>query len=288
MGRYLEQTTIARPVTMRGTGLHTGGQCAVSLQPAGPGAGIVFATESGALIPASADHVIETERGTSLGAGGESVGCVEHLMAALYGLGVDNVRVEITGPEVPACDGSAREWVELVEEARIAPLGAAKPLGEFKAPIWAGDGAGAVIAVPGSRGLRLAVSVDYEGTVARHQSLWIRLTPRRFARWLAPARTFVMEGELEALRQAGLAKGGSGANAFVAGPGGYSGPLRFEDEVVRHKALDLVGDLALCGWRFEGVVVALRPSHRRNVALAGALRAQFLGAAAREEAVRRR
>jgi UDP-3-O-acyl-N-acetylglucosamine deacetylase len=133
----------------------------------------------------------------------------------------------------------------------------------------------------------LAVSVDYEGTAARHQSLWLRLTPRRFAKGLAPARTFVMDRELQALQNAGLAKGGSEANAFVVGPRGYSGPLRFEDEVVRHKALDLVGDLALCGWRFDGVVVAVRPSHRTNVALARALRAHFLSAAAQEEAVRR-
>jgi UDP-3-O-[3-hydroxymyristoyl] N-acetylglucosamine deacetylase len=287
MGRYVEQTTIARPVIKRGIGLHTGAGCAVSLQPAERDAGVVFATESGAIIPATPDHVVETQRGTALGAGGATVGCVEHLMAALYGLGVDNVHAEVTGPELPACDGSAREWVELLQEAGIALLGVSKPIGRLSAPVWAGEEPAGAVAIPGGRGLGLAVSVDYEGTVARHQSLWLRLTPRRFAKHLAPARTFAMDRELQALQNAGLAKGGSEANAFVVGPGGYSGPLRFEDEVVRHKALDLVGDLALCGWRFDGVVVAVRPSHRTNVALARALRAHFLGAPAQEEAVRR-
>ena len=290
MGRYVEQTTIARPVIKRGIGLHTGAGCAVSLQPAERDAGVTFATEAGAVIPATPEHVLDTQRGTTLGVvgppGGATVGCVEHLMAALYGLGVDNVRAEVTGPELPACDGSAREWVELVQEAGIAPLGASRPIGRLSAPVWAGDDSGALVAVPGGRGLALAVSVDYEGTVARHQSLWVRLTPRRFAKAIAPARTFVMDRELQALQNAGLARGGSEANAFVVGPGGYSGPLRFEDEVVRHKALDLVGDLALCGWRFDGVVVALRPSHRMNVALARALRAHFMAAPAQEQAVR--
>jgi UDP-3-O-[3-hydroxymyristoyl] N-acetylglucosamine deacetylase len=285
MGRYVEQTTIARPVTKRGIGLHTGAGCVVTLQPAERDAGVVFATESGAIIPATPDQVLETQRGTTLGAGGARVGCVEHLMAALYGLAVDNVRAEVTGPELPACDGSAREWVELVQEAGIAPLGAARPTGRLSGPIWAGDDAGGAVAIPGGRGLALAVRVEYQGTVAAAQSLWLRLTPRRFAKGLAPARTFVMERELQSLREAGFAKGGSEANAFVVGPGGYSGPLRFEDEVVRHKALDVVGDLALCGWRFDGVVVALRPSHRVNVALARALRAHLAAAPAREEAV---
>jgi UDP-3-O-[3-hydroxymyristoyl] N-acetylglucosamine deacetylase len=132
----------------------------------------------------------------------------------------------------------------------------------------------------------VAVAVRYEGTVADRQSLWLQLTPRRFAKEIAPARTFVMDHELEALRGAGLAKGGSVENAFTAGPEGYSGVLRFEDEVVRHKALDLIGDLALCGVRFDGLVVAVRPSHRTNVELARALRAHFESAPAGEEAAR--
>jgi UDP-3-O-[3-hydroxymyristoyl] N-acetylglucosamine deacetylase len=256
------------------------------LQPAAPDAGIVFAAESGATIPATADRVVDSQRGTTLGAGGSTVGCVEHLLAALYGLGVDNVRVEVSGPEAPACDGSAREWVDLINEAGIAPLGAARTTGRLETAVWAGDESGWAVAVPSGGGLALAVGVHYRDTVADRQSLWLRLTPRRFATQLAPARTFVMGRELKGLQEMGLAKGGSEENAFVVGAEGYSGGLRFADEVVRHKALDLVGDLALCGWRFDGLVVAVRPSHRTNVELARALRAHFEGALAREEAAR--
>jgi UDP-3-O-[3-hydroxymyristoyl] N-acetylglucosamine deacetylase len=238
---------------------------------------------------------VDTQRGTTLGAGTATIGCVEHLMAALYGLGVDNVRAEVTGPEVPACDGSAREWADLISDAGIAPLGAPRTAGELRTPVWAGDESGWAVAVPAgspsaalrASGLALAVAVHYRDTIADQQSLWLRLTPRRFSRELAPARTFVMERELEGIRELGLARGGSEDNAFVVGRDAYSGELRFDDEVVRHKALDLVGDLGLCGWRFSGLIVAVRPSHRTNVALAGALRAHFQPALAGEKAVRR-
>ena len=286
MGRYAEQTTIARPVMKTGLGLHTGERCAVSLQPAEPNAGVVFVSDSGEAIPATADCVVETQRGTTLGVGGATVGCVEHLMAALYGLGVDNARLEMSGPETPACDGSARQWVELIQHAGIVSLGAPRRAGRLESVVWAGDETGSVVAIPGGAGLTLAVAVRYEGTVADRQSLHLRVTPRRFASQIAPARTFVMDHELTALRAMGLARGGSEENAFTVGPEGYSGVLRFEDEVVRHKALDLIGDLALCGWRFDGLVVAVRPSHRMNVELAGALRAHFEGALARQEAAR--
>ncbi len=286
MSRYAEQTTIARPVTKTGIGLHTGERCAISLQPAEPNAGVVFVSESGATIPATAEHVVDTRRGTTLGVDGATVGCVEHVMAALWGLGVDNVRVEARGPEAPALDGSAREWVELIQEAGIQRLGAARRTARLDTVVWVGDETGSAVAVPGGAGVALAVAVRFEGTVADRQSLHLRLTPRRFAREIAPARTFAMEHELKGLREMGLARGGGEGNAFAVGPEGYSGVLRFEDEVVRHKALDLIGDLALCGWRFDGLVVAVRPSHRMNVELAGALRAHFENALAQPEAAR--
>ncbi|MFB3882299.1 MAG: UDP-3-O-acyl-N-acetylglucosamine deacetylase [Armatimonadota bacterium] len=295
MVRHIEQTTVARPVTKRGVGLHTGAPCAVTLQPAAPSTGIAFVSEDGATIPAAAGSVSDTQRGTTLRFGAAAVGCVEHLMAALYGLGVDNVLAEVTGPELPACDGSAREWVGLIAEAGLAPLGAPRRVAKLSSPLWVGDESGWAVALPGDArssalragGLRLALSVHYRDTIADAQSLWLRLTPRRFARELAPARTFVMERELQGLRELGLARGGSEDNAFVVGRDGYSGELRFPDEVVRHKALDLVGDLALCGWRFGGTIVAVRPSHRTNVALAGALRAHFEAALAEQKAVGR-
>ena len=268
-----EQSTVARPVSKRGIGLHTGEKCAVALLPAEPNAGVVFVCGGGEEVPATAEYVVGTERGTTLGSGKARVGAVEHLLGALYGMGVDNARVEVRGPEVPACDGSAQEWVDLLRESGQRRLGVGREVGKLREGVWAGDGAAWAVAMPGAGGLSLAVGVEYEGTAVGRQTLWLRLTRGRFMRELAPARTFALTEELETLREAGLARGGGKENAFAVGRGGYSGPLRFADEVVRHKTLDLVGDLALCGWRFEGQVVAVRPSHRVNAALARGVRA---------------
>jgi len=257
----------------------------VSLLPAEPDAGIAFVIGR-RVIPATADHVVDTQRGTTLGSGAARVGCVEHLMAALYGMEIDAVRVAVEGPELPACDGSAAEWVKILRNAGVARLGAKRDVPKLRRGVWAADGATWAMAGPAGDGLSLAVGVEFENTVAGKQALWLRVNRRSFARELAPARTFALEGELEALRNRGLAKGGSAENAFAVGADRYSGPLRFEDEVVRHKALDVLGDLALCGRRFRGHVVAVRPSHRANVALARALSAEFDGGENGEKAAR--
>jgi UDP-3-O-[3-hydroxymyristoyl] N-acetylglucosamine deacetylase len=130
------------------------------------------------------------------------------------------------------------------------------------------------------------VGVDFDGFAAGRQVLWLRVTRQSFARDLAPARTFALAEELEDLRAAGLALGGSEENAFAVGRDGYSGELRFPDEVVRHKALDLLGDLALCGGRLDGQVMAIRPSHSLNVQLAGSVRAALEGGDAGEHRAR--
>jgi UDP-3-O-[3-hydroxymyristoyl] N-acetylglucosamine deacetylase len=272
-----EQVTIARSVTKEGIGLHTGERCRATLVPAEANAGIVFVLGEGEVVPATSDHAVRGERGTGLGRGEARVGSVEHVLAALYGMQVDNVRVEVEGPEVPACDGSAREWVAALREAGRRRQGEPREVRRLGEAVWAGSGDAWAVAAPGNGGLSLAVGVEYEGTAAGRQGLWMRLSRGEFMRELAPARTFALEEEVEALRARGLARGGSADNAFAVGADSYSGPLRFADEVVRHKMLDLVGDLALCGERFEGQVTAVRPSHRLNVELAGALRARFLG-----------
>ncbi len=272
MSTRSRQTTVARPVGKEGKGLHSGGRCAATLLPAGPNAGIVFVSEHGEDTPATAEHVTDTTRCTALGVGRARVGSVEHLMAALYGMGVDNVRIEMKGPEVPACDGSAAEWVDLLRRAGRKRLDCERRAAGLRRGVWVVDGAGWAVAGPASGGLSLSVGVDFEGTVAGKQTLWTRLTRESFARELAPARTFALEGHLERLRAANLGLGGGAENAFVVGAESYSADLRFPDEVVRHKALDLVGDLALCGCRFEGQVTAVRPSHRLNVSLARAVR----------------
>ncbi len=287
MGKNAQQTTIARSVTYHGIGLHSGENCAVSLLPAEPDTGVIFIT-GGVEIPGRVEFVVDTRRGTTLGreafpgGAGETpalpgeparVGCVEHLLAALYGLGFDNVRVEVEGRELPAADGSASAWVTLLRRAGKMKQTAQRQVARLDRGVWAGGGVSWAMVGPAGSGLSLAVGVEFENTAAGRQTLWLKVTPGHFTRELAPARTFAMAEEIEALQTAGLSKGGSPENAFAVGRDAYSGPLRFTDEVVRHKALDLLGDIALCGHRFEGQVVAVRPSHQLNVALAGELKA---------------
>jgi len=275
MAKPAQQTTIARPVKEKGIGLHTGEMCAVCLLPAEPDAGIVFVARDGTEIPALADRVVETTRGTVLGVGSARVGGVEHLMAAAYGLGVDNMRITVEGPELPACDGSSAPWARALRAAGRRRLGAGRRTRTLSRPVWIAAEETWLMVAPASRGLSLAVAVQYDGTVAGRQTYWLQLTPKGFETELAPARTFAMLHELEALRARGLARGGTEDTAFAVLSDSYSGPLRFDDEVVRHKMLDLVGDLALCGERFHGHVVAIRPGHHANVALARGLREAF-------------
>lgn len=272
MSRGAEQTTVARPVSARGSGLHTGAEGSLTLLPAEPDAGIVFVCHDGTEIPATTEYVIATERCTTLGLGQARVHTVEHLLGALYCMGLDNVQVAVEGPEVPACDGSAQEWIALLGRAGRRRLGRPRETRTLREAVWVSrDGYWGMV-LPARR-LSVAVAVDFPGTVVGRQTIWLEVSRQRFAAELAPARTFAFAEEVEALRATGLVRGGSAENAFAVGPEGYSGPLRYPDEVVRHKALDLLGDLALCGHRVNAQVIAVRPSHRGNVALARALRA---------------
>jgi len=269
------QTTIAQPVSKDGIGLHTGRRSSLTLLPAAPHAGIVFICGRGVEIPATAEHVVDTRRGTTLGQGEARVMTVEHLLSAFHGLGVDNARIEVEGEEVPACDGSAREWVELIRRSGVTRLEAPARILSPREAVWFSEGESWAVAVPGPR-FTLAVGVDYGDEVVGRQALWSPVTPARYARELAPARTFGFAHEVEALLAAGLARGGSEENAIIVRPDGYSVPLRFPDEIVRHKAMDAVGDLALCGARLKAHVTLVRPCHRLTTGLARALRAAML------------
>jgi len=271
MSREAQQTTVARPVTKKGIGLHSGAKCAVALLPAEPDAGIVFICESGVALPATVDHVVGTDRSTTLGLGEARVRSVEHLLAALYGLAVDNVSIQVQGPEVPACDGSAQEWVEVLGQAGRKRLGARRKTGTLAKAVWVTNGDAWAVASP-ARNLAVGVGVEYPGTAAARQTFWVSLARGQFASQVAPARTFCLRREYEALLAAGLGKGGRLENTFVVDADGYSGPLRFPDEVVRHKTLDVIGDIALGGWRLAAHIVTVRPSHRMNVELARAVR----------------
>jgi|YNPMSStandDraft_2_1061718.scaffolds.fasta_scaffold00321_12 UDP-3-O-[3-hydroxymyristoyl] N-acetylglucosamine deacetylase len=276
------QRTLRAPIGCTGVGLHSGARVSLRLLPGAAGRGIVFRRTDlpgGPVeIAAAHDRVVDTRLNTTLGLPGRPeavVGTVEHLMAALSGMGIDNAVVELDGPEVPVLDGSAAPFVFLLECAGVVPLEAPRLMIEVLRPVRVEDGEGFVALLPAKApGLVIEAEIDFPAAAVRRQARAIRLTPQAFKADLAAARTFGFVEEVEALRAAGLARGGSLTNAVVVSGARVlnEGGLRFADEFVRHKILDMVGDLALAGLPLSAHVIARRPGHRLNNA---ALRALF-------------
>ena len=265
------RTTLARAVSANGVGLHSGQPCLIELTPAQSGEGVVFALEGAPAVTAVASHVVRWERCVALGNSAGSVYTVEHLLAALHGMGVHDVRIRVTGPEVPAMDGSAAGFVKLIEEAGLRPAGRLRRY-HLKSAVWVQEDGRLLIALP-SNEFRISCVVDYPHPHVGRQFASFRIDPATFRNEIAPARTFCFEEDIKELRAAGLGMGGSEKNVVVIGPRGYTSPLVFPNEVVRHKVLDLVGDLSLVGAPFTADIVAVRPGHRLNVRLARELAA---------------
>ena len=267
--------TLRRAVTLEGVGMHTGVHTRVTFCAAEPGAGIVFrrADLDGApTIPARLTSVSGVERRTTLAANGAEVHTVEHLLAALHACGVDDAVVELTGPEPPILDGSFQPFVEAVLRAEPAEHGGEVLQYTVNEPFALREGEASYLVGP-APALRISTTIDFPHPLIGRQSGTYDITAEAFARELAPARTFGFVKEVEKLRSKGLIAGASTANAVVLDEQGIvEGTLRWPDEFVRHKAADLVGDLALVGGRIHAYVVADKPSHRGNVALGNALR----------------
>ncbi|HVC63760.1 MAG TPA: UDP-3-O-acyl-N-acetylglucosamine deacetylase [Acetobacteraceae bacterium] len=283
------QRTLKAPIGCVGVGLHTGKRVSLNLRPADPNHGIVFRrTDLGRDIPARFDLVVDTQLATVLGDphwGSARIGTVEHLMAALSALGIDNVLAELDGPEVPVLDGSAAPFVFLLDCAGVAEQTVPRTHIEIRRPVRVSEGdafAELRPAAAGKSGLEMALSIDFAAAAIGRQALSLRLTPESFRAELARARTFTMAEEVAQLRAAGLAQGGSLDNAVVVdqarilNPGG----LRMRDEFARHKLLDAVGDLALAGVPLSGRFIAHRSGHSLNNRL---LRALFADASAWRE-----
>jgi UDP-3-O-[3-hydroxymyristoyl] N-acetylglucosamine deacetylase len=278
---FAPQRTLRAPIGCAGVGLHSGARTSLRLLPGAPGSGIVFRRTDLAggpvEIPAAHDHVAEMRLNTTLALPGRpdaSVGTVEHVMAALAGMGVDNAVVELDGPEVPAMDGSAAPFVFLIECAGVVALDAPRQVIEVLRPVRAEEGEAFVALLPATGpGLSIDAEIDFPAAAVRRQSRSLRVTPQSFKADLAAARTFGFAEEIGALRAAGLARGGSLGNAVVVSGARVlnEGGLRFADEFVRHKMLDIVGDLALAGLPLAARVVARRPGHRLNNAVLRAL-----------------
>ena len=264
------QHTLVSEVTRSGIGLHSGTSTQVRIRPAAPGAGRYFVRvdlPGKPMIPAQIEAVSPTMLSTELIKGNANVRTVEHLLAALAGLGVDNARIEIDGAEVPLLDGSAQEWAIAIAQVGTVSQ-SARVTRSLLEPIWIHQGDAFVAAIPAPE-LRFSYGIDFELAAIGNQ--WHSWSPDRdsFLTEIAPARTFGLAHQIDQLRASGLIKGGSLENALVCDAEGWlNPPLRFSNEPVRHKLLDLIGDLSLLGTVPIAHFLAYKASHRLHTQLA--------------------
>ena len=269
------QHTLASPATLSGSSLHTGGKVTLTLRPAPPGHGRKFKRidlPDEPLIDAHCSNVRTVERATTLGEGSVKVQTVEHVLSALSGLGVDNALIEMDANEPPIGDGSAVSFVELIKQAGVVAQDASRGHFEVREPIHLETRNGSLMTiVPDSKFRISCTNVGPEGRFSQYFST--EITPEIYRKEIAPARTFVYYEDVKPLLDKGLIKGGSLENAVVIrGDQVLSKePMRFKDEFVRHKILDIIGDLSLFGRPLKGHVIAVKPGHGPNTELARAL-----------------
>lgn len=270
------QQTLKSAINCTGVGLHTGQRINMTLEPAAPGSGIRFVRTDAddALIPAAWDRVADTRLCTLLANDeGVSVGTVEHLMAALAGCAIDNVLIRLDGPEVPVMDGSSAPFVFLIECAGVAPQAAPRRSIRVCRTVEVEDGDKRMTISP-SPGFSVAFEIDFDSRAIGRQTGWYDLHNGGFKKEICRARTFGFERDVENLRAAGLARGGSLENVVVIGSDDAimnSDGLRFDDEFLRHKVLDTVGDLYLAGAPLLAHVDGVRAGHAMNNKLLHAL-----------------
>ena len=271
------QQTIRRAVTVIGRGYWSGQTCRVELLPAAAGAGIAFLRTVAGVpvrIPLAVESRVEATARPNLAAAGVRVQMVEHVASALAGLGIDCCLVRVSAEELPGLDGSARDFVAAIDDAGIERLGPPLEPLVVREPCRVTDGDAWIEALPPVHpGLSVEYELDYGPGPIGRQVLAVRVTPETYRTELAAARTFIMDAEAERLRGAGLAGHVTTRDLVVFGSDGpIDNPLRWPDECVRHKVLDLVGDLALAGRPIHAHVRASRSGHRLNAMLAARLR----------------
>ena len=266
---YWNQRTVAKRVSCTGVGLHSGRPATLSLAPAPPDAGVTFVRRDlGVELPARADLVTDTVLSTTIARGAASVATVEHVLAALTGMGIDNCRVEVEGPEIPILDGSAAPFVYLVQEAGIRTQRVGKRFLIVREPVEVADGDKLARLEPAPE-LSIRFAIDFDHPLITDQRFEFVFSDRRFAREVAPARTFCLLRDVERMKASGRAQGGSLENAIVVDEFSILNPdgLRFPDEFVRHKVLDALGDLTLVGMPVIGRFTAHKSGHALNQAL---------------------
>ncbi len=274
------QQTLKNRISFNGQALHCGKDVAVNLIPQPVDTGVLFARSDlpgKPVLKATPANVVDTLRSMAIGADGWRIQTIEHLMAALHALQVDNLLVEVDGPELPLGDGSAQFFMKKILEAGLVTQEKPRKVRKITAPVAVIDERephSYLIALPG-KGLRLSYYFTSDHKVTGNQFAQYVITPEVFQKEIAPARTIAFYRELEALRKQGLALGGNMDIAVVVGEDSYLNPLRFEDEIVRHKILDLLGDLYLLG-PIEGEIIGLRSGHKLDLELALKLENQLV------------
>jgi UDP-3-O-[3-hydroxymyristoyl] N-acetylglucosamine deacetylase len=263
------QRTVATRVSCTGVGLHSGKPATLTLAPAPADSGVTFVRmDLGVEIPARNDLVVDTMLSTSVAIGAARVSTVEHVLAALSGMGIDNCRVEVDGPEIPILDGSAAPFVALVQEGgvQVQRTGRRWLVVEQSVEVRDGD---KVARLEPADSFSVEFTADFNHPLITNQAFRVTLSDRAFEREIARARTFCFRKDIERMQAAGLARGGSLANAIVVDEFSILNPegLRFSDEFARHKVLDAIGDLALFGLPVLGALTAVKSGHALNQAL---------------------
>ncbi|MDD5505012.1 MAG: UDP-3-O-acyl-N-acetylglucosamine deacetylase [Candidatus Omnitrophica bacterium] len=273
------QRTIKKTSSIEGIGIHTGKLIKLLLKPASAGSGIRFIRTDLAgkpVIPALLSSVSMSgsgsgQRRTSIGEGAAQIHTVEHLLATLSGLGIDNMEIEINGPELPGLDGSALGFVKAIKDAGIAEQDMVRYELGVRQPVKVEDNGSMLLILPDVN-FRISYTLDYPTTNFKTQYGNFLITQESYENDIAPSRTFCLQEEVESLRNLGYGKGASLENTVVVGENGVvSGKLRFEDEFLRHKVLDLIGDMYLLGCRLRGHIVAIKSGHRLNIELLRAI-----------------
>jgi UDP-3-O-[3-hydroxymyristoyl] N-acetylglucosamine deacetylase/3-hydroxyacyl-[acyl-carrier-protein] dehydratase len=275
----MKQQTIEREVSLKGKSLHTGQDVTLTLRPGNIGTGIVFRRIDlfgKPEVRPSSDMVTEVERKTTVSSDHIKLHTIEHILSALTGMGIDNCVVELDASEPPIVDGSARPFTTLIRQAGIVTQGQDAETFTLTAPITINEGSRSIVALPHDGFRVTCTSADDRGIHTQH--LTIDLDPETYEAQIAPARTFTIYEDIEELLKKGLIQGGSLDSAIVLKGDKVitKEPLRFKEELVRHKILDIVGDLTLAGVRIKAHIIAVRPGHSLNARLGAAIRKQWL------------
>lgn len=273
-----KQRTLSRPISFSGIGVHTGEQVLMRFCPAPENSGIFFKRidlPHQPIIEAHVSHVCDTQRSTTLGKENVRIHTVEHVLAALNAYNIDNLCVEISNVEPPIGDGSSRQFVEMIEEAGIKEQNASHAVFKLQQPVYWSDEQIQLVALP-YEGLRISYTLNYpSSTLLKAQFYSVVVSPQSFKTEIAPSRTFSLYEEVAVMMDKGLIKGGSLDNAVIIQREPEKQDvvfskegLRFSDEMVRHKILDVIGDLGLVGFSFNAHIIAIRSGHASNVQLA--------------------